>query len=140
MFSPKTTQSLRKHKSTLSALLVLLLLFTQISSSALAGPSTHVVSTAGDYRETPNQERDETAIAYPAPEATGGESHLEGVGEMSRDEYADPVFASIVSEFTDQDTYIAPTFVAEDGSVVNSVVFDDVGSCVPVLIPATEGV
>jgi len=32
------------------------------------------------------------------------------------------------------------TFIAGDGMVINSVVFDDVGSCVPVLTPATEGV
>jgi len=142
MFNSKTMQALKKQQSIFSASLILLLLFTQVSSLALARPSTHVGSPT-DYRRALNHERSKMSIArsvLAAAVTSDGAGHPENVREVSHEEYADSVFASIVSEFADQDTYVAPTFVAEDGSEVNSVVFDDVGPCVPVLIPATESV
>lgn len=143
MADPRTSKALNKLESVFWAFLIVSLLFSQISSPVLAESGARASIAARNQPETPDQLGSETGVARPAPEVseTGGrESRLGSAEEVSYETYADPVFASIVSEFADQDTYVAPTFVAGDGSAVNSVVFDDVGPCVPVLIPATESV
>ena len=65
-----------------------------------------------------------------------GNRHVVNEAEsgIDYDGYADPIFASIVHEFPDDDAHVAPTFVSEDGTVVNSVAFDGEEPCVPVLV------
>ena len=130
MFGTIATNVSNKLRSTFSALMALHLLFSLIPSTMLATSSTREGPTIGDYSEATEDHMASQSEASP----------LESEGEVGHSEYANPP-VSIVRESGGAGSHLVPLFVAEDGTVVNSVAFDGGEElCVPVLIPATKGV
>ena len=142
MFNPKK-RVVKRQQAVFSAFLALLLLCAQIPFPVIAGPSAPADTATDGLARALGQGSSDLDVARPDPETAetrGTGNRSESMGAVDHEMYGDPIFASIVREFADQDAYVAPAFVAGDGTAVNSVVFDGEGPCVPVLIYATESV